>query len=243
MGWSDALKMIGGTTASGGTDWAGLARTGLGVAGAIAEGRQGQRETDTASTITRDSQGINAQGQNDNARAQAAQIEMQQKEEQRVALNNAYQNAIRSSLAMNMTDVQFNRPEGVASSGMTGGARPSALGAQGRQAAGLMNAKALEMLMAPEKLTPLPMPSPYTLNELPKSNGVDTALGIAGTLGNVLTASQARNDTVNQNSLIRDLLRASQQATTAPAAQPQGLTMPNGQPGFGPENWGSAVRF
>lgn len=251
MGWSDALlSAAGGKTASGGVDYAGLVKTGLGVAKGLSEGRGAEQAANTASTITRDSQGISAQAQNDQARAQAAQIEMEQKEAQRTALNDAYKNALRSSLALNMKDASLPFSTG------SGGARPSAIGEQGKQAAELMNAKALTELMDPTQLTKLPMPDAYSLTDLPKQSGLDTALGIAGTVGNVLTQQQQRTDATKQNDLIAQLLAdtkaqvnkptvgASTPMPTQPAPMPQlGLQIPANKPNFGPNNWAGAVSF
>lgn len=236
MGWQDAL--VG--AATGGNGWAGAVQNGLGVAGALAQGKQAQRTTDTGNILTRDSQGITAQAQNDNARAQAAQIEMQQKEAERVALNDAYKNALRSSLAMNMQDAKFARPTGVPDFSMSGGARPSALGAEGKQAAGVMNARAMEELLHPGTLTSLPMPQAYSLTDLPKANTMDNILGAAGTVGKVLEANQARTDAAKQSDLIAQLLASSQQRAQAPVA---GIQMPAGGSGVGPTNWADALRF
>jgi hypothetical protein len=245
MDWkSILLDAAGGRNADGSINWSGLAKTGLGVAGALEQGREGQRATDTNNIITRDTQGINAQAQNNNARAQAAQIEMQQKAAADDALNNAYKNALRSSLALNMSDVHFNRPDGVPDISMSGGARPSAIGAQGKEAAGIMNAKAIEALLNPASFTPLPMPSAYDLTNLPRPSAVDNVLGAVGAAGKVLDANQARTEASKQNELIAQLLANSQQQVATPLPAATGLTVPvvSGS-GIGPSNWGQAIRF
>ncbi len=243
LGAAGALLGNGGTPVASngkGIDWSQVANTGLGIAGALAQGRQGQRETDTGNIIARDNQGLAAQAQNQNAQAQAAQIQMQQKEAERAALNNAYKNALQSSLALNMRDASFNRPDGVPTISLSGGARPSAIGAQGKQAAALMNAKALEALLNPDKLTPLTPPGAYQLTDLPKSNGLDTALGTAGVVGKVLEANQARADAAKQSDLIAQLIANNQATVAAPAATPATF-MPATSTGTG-FDW-SKVRF
>lgn len=240
MGWSDiVLGSLGAKNPDGSINWANLTKSGLNTIGALEQGRQGQREADTASTITRDTQGINALAQNNNARATAAQIEMQQKQDERDALNTAYKNALRSSLALNMSDTHFARPEGVPDFSVSGGPRPSALGAQGKEAASLMNAKAIEALMNPEKLTALPMPEPYSLSDLPKTSALDNVLGAAGAAGKVLEANQARTDASKQSDLIAELLAASRQQ----AATPMQTGLTGAAPSANVGNWARALQF
>jgi hypothetical protein len=71
----------------------------------------------------------------------------------------------------------MNRPAGVPVMKFSGGLRPSALGAGGRQAGELLEQQALaSMLQGGDKFTPLPELKRTELTELPKANFWDKLL-------------------------------------------------------------------
>lgn len=107
-----------------------------------------------------------------------ARLDLDRREDDRAAEQTAFQNAIRSALAKNMQDAAFSRPEGVPMIAFSGGARPSALGEEGREAAALMNNRAMQALMTgPSPHTPLSDP---TLLEPKKAGFWEKLLGPVG---------------------------------------------------------------
>lgn len=162
--WKDAAISAGTGALTGGAgmgSWADIAKSlakdpdtykaiGSTVAGmgrAAAENRGEQ----TAINMNRDRIGLQARANFNDAELQRAKLMMEQQAQQREAETLAYRNALKSALAMNMTDASFDRPQGIPVLRFNGGARPSAIGQQGRDAAGLMNNIAMRRLMEPEK--------------------------------------------------------------------------------------------
>lgn len=101
-------------------------------------------------------QAIERQTAQDAQRAEIDRAELALKREQdaRAAQADAMRKALQSALIMNTGDASFSR-EGfrspVANISFSGGSRPSALGAEGRQAAELLNNQALQSLMSEGK--------------------------------------------------------------------------------------------
>jgi hypothetical protein len=119
----------------------------IGGMGSAATSNRGEQDR---MNLSRDQIALAARGQDENAQLQRALLELRQRDEGRTDMNDAYNNAMRSALAANMKDVSFNRggfKTAVPNLSFSGGARPSALGPQGREAAGTMNNMALQKLM------------------------------------------------------------------------------------------------
>ncbi len=204
------------------------------IAGSLAAGREAGRTQTNNNTITRDTQQANNAAEYEKALEQRAGIELAQKQDTRAAQNDAYKNALRSSLLMNLQDASFNRPTGVPNIALSGGLRPSAIGPQAKQAAQLMNQKALMELMNGESYSDLPAPEKVGLTALQTPSGVDTALGVAGSVGNALNAYKNQQNQQAQTSLVQRLLQQSQAdaqqgVRKLPAAGTQlpGTVMPN----------------
>lgn len=223
-----AAGAAGGTkmpTTDGGIDWTNvLINTALpvaaNVAGSMAAGREAGRSQQNANTITRDTQTANNAANFEKAIEARAALEMAQKQDARAAMNDAYKNALRSSLLQNIKDASFNRPKGVPTIAMGGGLRPSALGPGAQQAAQLMEQRALNALMSGEKYADLPAVEKTGLSPLARPSGVDTALGLAGSVGKALTAVQNQRAQDAQTSLVQKLLQQSQQAASQGVARP-----------------------
>jgi hypothetical protein len=184
------------------------------ASGNAAAAREAGRKTETDNIVTQDQQRLQATTAKENAVQGRAGIEIDQRTEGRAAGNDAYKNALLSALAMNMQDVSINRPKGVPHMSFSGGARPSAIGEQGREAAGLMNARSLDTLRNPQALSELPAMESFTPSVLPKATGVDTALGIGGVVGDVLAGMSANKQAAEKSALIDALLKQSQQQAT-----------------------------
>lgn len=190
------------------------------AAGNAAAAREAGRQTQADQMINQDQQRLQATTARENAVQGRAGVEIDQRAEGRAATNDAYRNALLSALALNTRDVSATRPSGVPTISFSGGARPSAIGSEGRLAASILNKRALDALENPRPLTDLPALESFTPSTLPRATGVDTALGIAGAAGNFLTGMQQNREAAERSSLISALIQQSQQNAA------QGLTPP-----------------
>lgn len=179
-----------------------LTSTALGAAGSVI-GAMGQSaaanrgEKDTLN-IHRDQTALQGISQFENAQQQRALLEMKQREEQRIAQEQAYKLAMRSALAKNTQDAAFNTSgfhSNVPNISFSGGARPSALGPEGREAAAVMNNQAMQQLMGPPPLTTLPTQERFQQSEPTKASIWEK---LAGPVGLGLTAVGAGLDARNK---------------------------------------------
>jgi hypothetical protein len=79
-------------------------------------------------------------------------LRLRMEQEKRESQNNAYRNALRGALAKNMQDASFDRSQlspSIPVIKLGGGARPSAIGAEGRGAGDVLNRQAMLELMNP----------------------------------------------------------------------------------------------
>jgi hypothetical protein len=172
---------------------------------------------------------LQAQGQEESSAQGRARIEMDQKESSRDALNDAYKNALRSSLAMNMQDSMVGGlPKGVPNISFGGGARPSAIGAEGKAAAGALNASAMRSLMNPESLTPMAKQRHFSATPMKEAGLMENALGVAGMVGNGVDQYKARQQGEQNDTLVQRLIASMRNQQGAPMAG--GNDIPLGDP-------------
>lgn len=167
-------------------DLAGMGGRALGSMGAAATQNRGEQDRLNS---TRDIARVGAEANFDRALLGRAELELRQRQDQRTAQQDAYKQALRSALAKNMQDVSFDRSgfrTNVPTISFAGGARPSALGAEGRQAAGEMNNRALQQLMNPQAFTPVPAPQRVQFSDPSKASFWEK---LAGPLGMGLTVA------------------------------------------------------
>jgi hypothetical protein len=198
MDWMNLIKTVGPSVAS--------------AAGALASGRSAGRDTQNSQAMSQDQMRLQARGQDEVATQGRARIEMDQASTKRNLLNDAYRAAIASNLALNMKDVNMTRPEGIPTMKYEGGARPSAIGAGGREAAALMARKAMDNMMnEPEFRDVSGSPAPFRQTEMKQGNIFDTILGTAGAVGQGFEQHQARQEASSNNALIQQILKAAQE--------------------------------
>jgi hypothetical protein len=190
------------------------------AAGNAAAAREAGRQTQAGQMVDQDQQRLTAGIAKENAVQGRAGVEIDQRTEGRASQNDAYKNALLSALALNTRDVSANRPAGVPTISFSGGARPSAIGPEGRAAAQLMNRRSLDTLTNPAALTALPEMASFTPSALPKASGADTALGIAGAAGNFLTGMQQNQAANERSTLINALIQQAQQQASQGLDQP-----------------------
>lgn len=182
-----------------------LAPTILSSLGALGGGKQKGREAenaaagDAAAFQLREREGAEA------AHMGRANLDLEQRQFGIGSQNNAYQNALRSALAKNMQDVSIQGAEGIPVVNFAGGARPSALGVEGREAAGLMHRKAMESLLNGEKFDQLPPIERTAAPTFKKPGFWENALGLAGMVGRGIEGYQ---DNQQQQSNTASIIKA-----------------------------------
>lgn len=214
----------------GGMNWWDLLKTGLGVVGNLAGARESGRQQANDATILQDQMRQRDIEARENATRDRARIEMDQTQQRRSSLNDAYKQALYSALTMNMKDASLNRPEGIPTITMSGGLRPSAIGPQGREAAKILQGHAMRTLLAGgDEFSKLPDMERFRPSTLQSGGTVDNILGLAGAIGGGFEQFDARRQQSENNTLIRDLMEqmrnsgSSAPAVAAPASiqQPQ----------------------
>lgn len=188
-----------------------LIGAGLGAAGSMAEGREKGRAVENANTTLQDNQRLIANRDFESGLQDRAKLDMDRREFAQKSRGTNFADALKSSIAMNLRDGAFNRPEGIPTISLSGGLRPSAMGEQGRAAAAAMNDQAMRALLAGETFDELPALERFTPTEMKKGGALDTILGIAGTLGKAGENLEARQEQNTQSSLIQKLLAQAQQ--------------------------------
>lgn len=191
---------------------AGAALSGMGAASSQNRGQQ------DAQNLNRDALRLRDQEQFERAQMDRATLELKQREEARAAQKEAFALALRSALASNLQDVSFDRSgfrSPVADIRFSGGARPSALGPQGREAASVMNNQALQSLMAPTPFSSVPAPQRVQMSEPSKASFWEK---LAGPLGMGLSVAGMGLDAANKRT----------------PAQPPGVSTFAGLPGMVP---------
>lgn len=163
-----------------------LAGTLIGAAGSAlaggADAAASNREAKTQNLMVRDQLGMQGARDFENQQQYRAELQMKQLEAQRALEADAYRKALKSALALNMKDAAFDRPSNVPTLRFSGGSRPSALGAEGAQAARLMNNKSLQALMSEDQGVNAKMSAPekYKMADMPEQSIWEKLAGPAG---------------------------------------------------------------
>jgi hypothetical protein len=171
------------------------------VVGAMGGASTANRGEQDRQNLTRDQVRVQEAANADRGLLDRAALEIKQRDAERAAQKEQFAMALRSALAMNTKDASFSRPQGIPMISFAGGARPSALGAQGREAASLANNQALQALMNPQTFAAPAAPERVQMSEPSKASFWEK---LAGPVGMGLTIAGQGLDARNK-----------------PAAQPQ----------------------
>lgn len=158
----------------------------IGAMGGAASANRGEQDK---MNLSRDQLAIQEAGRYENSLQNRARLELDQRSQADAERKQAFADALRSALAMNMQDAKFDRSgfkTPVANISFSGGARPSAIGAQGRDAGAMMNNSALQRLMSPEPMQELPAAERVKASEPSKASFWEK---LAGPLGMGLTVA------------------------------------------------------
>lgn len=192
------------------------------IAGSLAQGMEKGRGQENLAAQSAAQHQVGQQAAREAALINRAGLDLRQRDFAQGSQNNAYKNALLSAIAMNMQDVSASRPKGVPTISFSGGARPSVLGAEGRAAAGVMNKKAMESLLAGEQFEKLPDFEGVAAPEFKKPGFWENALGTAGMVTGQIAAQQdAQRGQEFQHRLLQQIEKLSQpQQPTTPTRMP-----------------------
>lgn len=180
-----------------------------GVAGPLASGiaasAQKGREATNAAAADAAAFKLKESQDNETNLQNRAGLDLKQRQFGMDSNNNAFKNAMRSAVAKNVQDVSYAAPPGVTIPTVSGGLRPSAMGQEGRDAAGVMNSQAMLSLMNGEKFDALP-PLERTAPATYKSAGA--LENIAGTIGMGAGAINGANAQTSQQTMQQKIMDA-----------------------------------
>jgi hypothetical protein len=159
------------------------------VAGQAAGGRSDQRIQESQATNSSNLADLALYSAAQNAQNQAGQLDLNRKGFTEQARGGRAKQALLADLLSNMQDVNINVP-GVTPANVTGGLRPSAIGASGRGSLAELSKQALQAQLAGDKFeggSILPTPQ---YKAMPEQGGVEKTLDWIGLLGGLAGALQ-----------------------------------------------------
>ena len=173
---------------AGGTDWlntlSSVAQAVGPVIGAASAGRQSDRMLSGQQSNTANLADLALFTAAQNAQNQAGQLDLNRKQFTDDARGGRGKQALIGDLLRNLQDVSINVP-GVQKAQISGGLRPSAIGAGGREAAGALHSQALQALLSGDTFQGGEILSPPTMRQMPEKGGVESTLDWLGLLGSV----------------------------------------------------------
>jgi hypothetical protein len=119
------------------------------------------------------------------AQNQAGQLDLQRKMFSEDARGGRAKQVALADLLSNMQDISINVP-GIQTANVTGGLRPSAMGATGRQGMGELSKQALEALMSGDEFTGGNILKAPTLQGPKGASGLEQGLDWAGLIGSLV---------------------------------------------------------
>jgi hypothetical protein len=202
------------------------------IAGGASAGKSDQRMREGAQTNAANNTELAAYQTQQAAQNQAAQLDLQRKMFGEDARAGRAKQAALADLISNLQDISIDVP-GIQAANVTGGLRPSTMGATGRQGMAELSKQALAKLLEGDTFTGGNILTPPTLAGMPQRGGVESTLdwlgllgSAAGGIGKVLDQTQERGT-----------------FSALPGAQGnQGNPMQPGMPGLNPDIFGR-VRF
>lgn len=189
MGWLSTIAKLGAVGAAPFTGGASLAALPAisamsQIAGSAAASREKGRNDATALNTQRDALAGSQFNTAQNAEMQAGQLDLQRQQfadQQRGART---KQAMLGDLLANIQDVNIDVP-GITAAKISGGLRPSAMSARGRQAGEQLNQQALQKLLQGDTFTGGQLLQRPGLTPMPKPNAMDSILGALGTYGSL----------------------------------------------------------
>ena len=176
MSWADILKQVA-------TDPNTYAAIGS-IAGNASGAKSDQRMQETANTNAFNNAETARYQTEQAAQNQAGQLDLQRKMFSEDARAGRGKQAALADLLSNLQDISINVP-GIQTANVTGGLRPSAMGATGRQGMAELSKQALAALMSGDTFTGGEILNPNPLTAMPKAGGTEQVLDWVGLLASL----------------------------------------------------------
>lgn len=187
------------------------------LAGNLAQGMEKGREKKNASAASSAEFKARDAAQAERALEERAQLDLQRKKFAADDVRQNYHSALQAAFGKNVQDVQATRPAGVPVISFNGGARPSALGPEGRAAAAAMYDRSMNGITNPMSFDALPAIERVAPPEYKNAGFFENLLGGAGLVGKAATGVQDRQNAAESQSLFRNILASLQQGGKTPA--------------------------
>lgn len=194
------------------------------LASGIASGQQKGREATNTAAQDAALFKLKESGQNENALENRADLDLKRRGDTRTAQSDSYKKALNSALAMNMKDVSLSGLDpSIPKVSFGGGARPSAIGQEGRDAAGVMNKQAMGQLMNPEAFADMPAIERTAAPEFKQPGMLENIAGGIGMGANAINGVNAQNEQKTMQQKLLDAIEAisgTGKASAGPALGP-----------------------
>ena len=210
-GLGKILGIAGGAAFAPFTGGASLIPSLISAGGSVASGLAGgaQKGREAQNTAAQDA-ALFAQRENaakENSLMGRAGLDLQQRGFGQQSQSDAYKKALMSALAMNMQDSQVSGvPKGIPVINFSGGMRPSAIGAEGKAAAGELQKQAMLKLMNGEKFDPLPAYQGTAAPVYKKPGLFENIMGGIGLGANAISGINAQNQQSDFQKKIMDAI-------------------------------------
>lgn len=158
-----------------------------GVLGGASEGAAQGRALESTLQGQRDIARNQQYGVRQNAELAAGNLDLNRKNFTENARGGRARQAMTGNLLSNLQDLHLSVP-GVPEATVTGGLRPSALGAGGQQSASELARSAMLAQMAPDTFAGGKILEPPPLSEVPQASGWEKAAGVGGNILSILGA-------------------------------------------------------
>ena len=199
-------------------DWGKLLQTGLTLARNHSNDRQQGRQNAAQFQQGQNSQAIAQNNAQNNVMLQMAQMELLRKQFEQASRQTNARQAAQGGVMANVQDVSIQRPSHITNIPISGGMRPSAMGANGRAAGQAMSNQALASLLEGQSFMPLNPQAPVDVNAgMPKESALDKILGVAGGIGGAMQAYKQEQRGQQTQDLMQQLMQRYGQGT------PQGV--------------------
>lgn len=186
-----------------------------GVASGLAGGMQKGREAENAANFNAAEFAQRENAMKEAAGMNRAQMDLARRGFSQQSQGDAYQKALKSALALNLKDASINLPSRIPKFNISGGLRPSAIGAEGQAAAGELNKQAMTKLMGGEQFDALPAYQGTAAPEYRKPGFLENLTGTiglgAGAVNSALGAAEDRNNFQQYIDAIQKLSQQRQQ--------------------------------
>lgn len=154
------------------------------MAGKAAEGRAKGRESEALLGNARDNTANSMYRTAQDAQFQNAGLDLNRQQFMEQARSGRAKDAVLGALLANIQDVNIGVP-GIKTAQVSGGLRPSALGAGGRSAGELLNQQALLKMLQGDSFVDAQLLAPPQQSAMPQAGLMDKILGGIGTYGSM----------------------------------------------------------